>query len=156
MPKIAAGLLMYRRRGDTVEVLLAHPGGPYFRNKDDGAWTVPKGLVEEGEDLLEAAQRELAEETGISPRGPYLPLGSIRHSSGKVVHVWAFEGDFDPADLVSNDFEVEWPPRSGKRRVYPEIDRAAFYAPEVAKQKLLRAQAPLVDRLLEALGWAGT
>jgi predicted NUDIX family NTP pyrophosphohydrolase len=130
-------------------VLLAHPGGPYFANRDEGAWTVPKGLVDPGEALLDAARREFAEEIGFRPEAPlFHPLGSIRQKNGKTVHAWAFAGDFDPTRLQSNDFETEWPPRSGQIGTFPEIDRAAFFGREEALRKVIAAQAPLVTRAL--------
>src|SRR5471030_2159819 len=112
MSRISAGLLMYRFRSGSLQVLLAHPGGPFFKNKDDGAWTVPKGEVEEGEDLLATAKREFAEETGIAPNGPFIELTPIRQKGGKIVHAWGFEGDCDPKAVVSNLFKMEWPPKS--------------------------------------------
>lgn len=147
----SAGLLMFRRLGGSFEVLLAHPGGPYWARKDDGAWTLPKGELAEGEDPLAAALREFAEETGFVPAPPYLPLGEVRLKSGKRVSAWAFEGDADPARLVCNSFEMEWPPRSGRRQPFPEIDRAAWFDPETARCKLLPAQRPFIDRLEAAL-----
>lgn len=149
----SAGLLMYRRTNGELELFLAHPGGPYFRNRDDGGWTIPKGLTEPGEDLLDAARREFDEETGIRPTGEMLPLGRIRQKGGKAVHAWAFEGDWDPEQqpLVSNHFELEWPPNSGRMQSFPEVDRAAFFDVETARRKLLASQAPLIDRLLEKL-----
>lgn len=149
MPKVSAGLLMWRMRDSGIEFLLAHPGGPYFSRKDAGAWTLPKGAVEPGETPLQAAKREFREETGFDyGQGPFLELGTIRQRSGKIVHGWAFEGDADPADLRSETFEIEWPPRSGKRRIYPEVDRVAFYRPEVARMKMIEAQVPFIDRVL--------
>ncbi len=115
MPKISAGLLMYRIKADAVEVLLAHPGGPFFQNKDDGAWSIPKGEPEPGEELLSAAQREFEEETGLKPAGPFLPLAPVQQKGGKIVHGWAFAGDCDPGALRSNAFTMEWPPRSGRQ-----------------------------------------
>jgi len=146
----SAGLLLCRLppTGEP-EVLLAHPGGPYFVNRDEGAWTVPKGLVDPGEELLDAARREFAEEIGLRPEAPvFHPLGSIRQKNGKTVHAWAFAGDFDPSTLRSNDFETEWPPRSGQMRAFPEVDRAAFFARDEALRKVILAQAPLVTRAL--------
>lgn len=135
-----------------LEVLLAHPGGPLFARKDDGAWTIPKGLVEEGEDMLAAAQREFEEETGFrADAEAFVPLGEIRQKSGKRVHAWAFVGDAEPSELDSNPFEMEWPPRSGQRRSFPEIDRVEWFSLERARAKLLSAQVELLDRLLAAL-----
>ena len=122
MPKLSAGLLMFRRRENAVEVFLVHPGGPYWSKKDAGAWTIPKGEYEEPEDPLEAAKREFEEETGIAPRGDFLPLGQIRQAGGKLVTAWAFEADCDASAIRSNTFSLEWPPRSGKMREFPEVD----------------------------------
>lgn len=143
----SAGLIMYRRKGDRVEVLLVHPGGPYWARKDEGAWSIPKGKIEPGEDPLEAACREFEEETGFKPRGPYHPLKPIRQRSGKIVYAWAFEGDCDPKRIKSSTFEMEWPPRSGQIRKFPEIDRAQFFTIEEAKRKILPAQVPLLEEL---------
>jgi predicted NUDIX family NTP pyrophosphohydrolase len=145
---------MYRG-GREVEVLLAHPGGPLYANRDDGVWTIPKGLVADGEDLLDAAIREMAEETGVAARGPYLTLGSVKMKGGKIVHAWAFRGDCDPAAIRSNEFEMEWPPRSGRCRRFPEIDRAAWFTVPDAQRKILAVQAPFLDRLLTALEHTG-
>ncbi|MGN6134666.1 MAG: NUDIX hydrolase [Aureliella sp.] len=147
MAAISAGLLMYRWREGELEVLLVHPGGPLFRNKDAGAWTVPKGLVEAGEELLAAAEREFEEETQLKPRGPFLALTPIKQKGGKLVHVWAFQGDCDPAAIVSNQFRMQWPPRSGKWQEFPEIDRAEFFDAESARRKINVAQAALIDQL---------
>ena len=142
---------MVRRTGGGIELLLAHPGGPFFRNRDDGAWTIPKGLVNPGEDLLAAACREFEEETGVPVRdATFAPLGSVRQKAGKLVHAWAFAGDCDPALLRSNTFEIEWPRHSGRLQVFPEIDRAAFFDPDTARRKILPAQAPFIDRSLDA------
>jgi predicted NUDIX family NTP pyrophosphohydrolase len=151
MSKISAGLLMYRRRPEGLEVFLAHPGGPFFRNKDDGAWSIPKGEVDGEEDLLSAAKREFEEETGLVPTSPLIALSPIKQKSGKTVHAWAFEGDCDPAKIVSNSFELEWPPRSGKRQTFPEIDRAEFFDLATAAVKINPAQAALLDELAERL-----
>jgi predicted NUDIX family NTP pyrophosphohydrolase len=149
----SAGLLLYRRRGDGLELLLVHPGGPFFRNRDDGWWTVPKGLPEPGEEPLAAAQREFVEETGFAlPAGPFVDLGTVRQKGGKVVRAWAAEGDCDPARLRSNTFRLEWPPRSGRSSEFPEVDRAAFFDLAEARRKILPAQAPFLDRLVEQLG----
>lgn len=151
MSKTSAGLLMYRRRNDGIEVLLVHPGGPFFRNKDEGAWTIPKGEVEPNEDFLATAKREFAEETGLTPAAPFTPLSPIKQKGGKTVLAWAFEGDCDPAKIKSNQFEMEWPPRSGNRMTFPEIDRAEFFDLVTAKTKINPAQAALIDELAEIL-----
>ena len=142
---------MFRRR-ERLELLLVHPGGPFFKNRDEGAWSIPKGELGSDEDPLATARRELIEETGIvPPEGGYLSLGEIRQKGGKRVIAWAFEGDCDPDAIESNTFEMEWPPRSGRRQTFPEVDRAAFFPADVARVKLNPAQAALVDRLEEAL-----
>lgn len=152
LPKISAGLLMCRRGPQGWELLLIHPGGPFYARKDEGVWSLPKGLVEPGEDLLCAARREFTEETGFAAEAEaFLPLGYIVQKAGKVVHAWAFEGDCDPSALRSGSFPLEWPPRSGRILEVPEADRAAFFSPEMARRKILPAQAPLIDRALEAL-----
>jgi len=145
---------MFRRRGDKLEVLLVHPGGPYFQNKDDGAWTIPKGEATEGEDLLCRAKIEFEEELGIMASGEdWIELGSIKQKGGKTVHGWAFAGDLpDDFKLSSNTFEMEWPPHSGKTKKFPEIDRASFFSLEEARKKINPAQRPFLDRLLESLG----
>lgn len=153
MTKVSAGLLLFRRRaGGDVEVLVVHPGGPFYAKKDEGSWSIPKGLVDLEEDPLACARREFLEEVGFPPgEGPFLPLGEVVLKSRKRVLAWAVEGDVDVDALVSNTFELEWPPRSGKRAHFPEVDRALFLSPEEAKKKLNPAQAPLVDRLLDVL-----
>jgi predicted NUDIX family NTP pyrophosphohydrolase len=147
----SAGLLLFRRTKEGVEVLLAHPGGPFWKRKDVGAWSVPKGLIGADEVPLTAAQREFAEETGYSPGGEFLPLGEAKQPGGKIVHVWAVEGDWDPATLEGNMFEMEWPPRSGRRQSFPEIDRASWFGLDEARLKILKGQAVFLDRLLDAL-----
>ena len=150
MPKISAGLLMYRDRTEErvfLEVLLVHPGGPFWKNKDDGAWMLPKGEVNAGEDLLAAAIREFKEETGFTPVEPFLALGQVKHKSGKILHAWAFRGDCDPTRIRSNTFEIEWPPKSGHKQEFPEIDRAQFFDLSTAQRKILAAELPLLDRL---------
>ena len=143
---------MFRRMGDILEVLLAHPGGPFFARKDEGVWTIPKGEVQPGEDLLTRAQIEFEEETGTKASGNFVPLGSIKQKGGKTVHAWAFEGDL-PRDFVlkSNTFEVEWPTRSGRFQEFPEVDRAEFFSEEIARSKINPAQIPFLDRLLQTL-----
>lgn len=148
---ISAGLLLFRRSNGRLEVLLAHPGGPFWANRDAGAWTIPKGMGDAGEDLLAAARREFTEETGLNPQGPFLPLGSVRQKAGKVVHAWACEGDADPAALASNTMWAEWPPGSGKRIQFPEVDRCAWFPPDEARAKLNPAQAEFIGRLEAAL-----
>jgi predicted NUDIX family NTP pyrophosphohydrolase len=148
--KVSAGLLMYRRRGDELEVFLAHPGGPFFAKKDAGAWSIPKGEVEPGEELLATALREFEEETGIQPSAPLHALGEVKQKGGKIVHAWAFEGDWPAGSVLrSNTFELEWPPGSGRVQVLPEIDRVAFFALAVAREKINPAQAAFLDRLAE-------
>src|ERR1700704_4017638 len=148
---------MFRKGREGLEVLLVHPGGPYFRNKDHGAWTIPKGEVAEGEDLLTRARIEFEEELGIPAPAPasWIELGSVKQKGGKTVHAWAFEGDC-PAEFVavSNSFELEWPPRSGRMQQFPEIDRAEFFSIEEEKRKIKEAQIAFLDRLVEALGAA--
>jgi predicted NUDIX family NTP pyrophosphohydrolase len=147
--KVSAGLLMYRTVAGPLEVLLVHLGGPFWSRKDAGAWFVPKGGVEEGEDEFAAAQREFLEETGMPSHGPFLELGNIYHKSGKRVIAWAFRGDGDPAALHSNLFRMEWPPRSGKFQEFPEIDRADFFTLEAAAEKMHPAEFEFVQRLDE-------
>jgi len=153
MPKVvSAGLLMYRVREQHLEVLLAHPGGPFFTRKDSGVWSIPKGEVNDGEDLLTAARREFAEETGLESWGPYVALGAVKYKNHKVVHAWAFEGDFDPAQLVSNTFELEWPRHSGRRIEVPEIDRAAWFEPDEAQERIVAAQRRFLFDLEAVVG----
>ncbi len=142
---------MFRRRGGAREVLLAHPGGPFWSRKDAGAWSIPKGEYADDEDPLTAAQREFAEETGWPAQGPFAPLGEARQPGGKLVVAWAFEGDADPATLHSNTFSMEWPPRSGKTREFPEIDRAEWFSMDTAREKILQGQRVFLDRLLDPL-----
>jgi predicted NUDIX family NTP pyrophosphohydrolase len=149
---VSAGLLLFRRRPGGLEVFLAHPGGPFWAHRDLGAWTLPKGVVEAGEEPLTAARREFEEETGIRAEGPFLPLGSIRQKAGKLVHAWAWEGDADPATITSNTMRVEWPRGSGRWQVYPEVDRCAWFDIEAAKRRILPAQAELIDRLVALVG----
>lgn len=147
----SAGLLLFRRSPGPLELFLAHPGGPFWRGRDAGAWTIPKGLTEPGEDLLAAACREFEEETGVKPLGPFLPLGSVRQKAGKVIHAWAWEGDADPAAVTSNTMKAEWPRGSGRWLTFPEVDRCAWFTPDEARNRLNPAQAELVDRLQAAL-----
>jgi len=152
MPKRSAGILMFRRRGGEIEVLLMHPGGPFWAKKDAGAWSIPKGEYAQGEDALAVAKREFEEETGARPDGKFLPLGEVVQAGGKIVTAWALEGDFDPATLTSNRFELEWPPKSGRKVSFPEVDRAQWFSPAEARQKILPAQRELITRLLDAIG----
>jgi predicted NUDIX family NTP pyrophosphohydrolase len=145
MPRVSAGLLMYRIHDGKLQVLLALPGGPLFQNKDDGAWTIPKGEIEPGEDLLEAAKREFKEETGVTPTGTFVALTPIKQKGGKIVHAWAFNGDCDPGAIVSNTFSLEWPPKSGRQMEFPEMDRADFFDLEAASRKIKAAQMALVE-----------
>lgn len=148
MPKPkSAGLLMYRIRGGELQVLIVHPGGPYWARKDAGAWFIPKGEIEAGEDELAAAKREFEEETSLVPAGPFLELGEVTHKAGKRVRAWAFEGDCDPAAVVSNMFSMEWPPRSGRMQSFPEIDRAEFVNVARAREKLNPAEYAFIERL---------
>src|ERR1700722_488027 len=145
--KTSAGLLMHRERDGQIEVLLVHLGGPFWKNKDHGAWFVPKGETNPGEDLLDTAKREFQEETGLVPHGDFVPLGSVKHKSGKIVHAWAFGGNCDPASLKSNTFEMEWPPKSGRMATFPEIDRAGFFTFEAAREKMNPAEFEFLHRL---------
>ncbi len=147
----SAGLLLFRRPSGGLEVFLAHPGGPFWHNRDAGAWTIPKGVAEVGEDTLAAACREFLEETGVRPVGPFLPLGSIRQKAGKIVHAWAWEGDADPDLVTSNTMQTEWPRGSGRLHTFPEVDRCAWFDPQLAREKINPAQAELIDRLELAL-----
>jgi predicted NUDIX family NTP pyrophosphohydrolase len=147
MGKKSAGLLMYRRRSDQLEFLLIHPGGPYWHNKHWHAWSIPKGEIDLGEDAFTAAKREFWEETGLKPEGAFLPLTTVRQSGGKVVMAWAFEGDCDPKAIHSNSFSLEWPPRSGQMQSFPEVDRAAWFAIEEAKARIVKAQAAFLEEL---------
>jgi predicted NUDIX family NTP pyrophosphohydrolase len=143
----SAGLLLFRRSPQGLEVFLAHPGGPFWHTRDAGAWTIPKGLTEKGEDSLAAACREFEEETGIRPEGPFIPLGSIRQKAGKLVHAWAWEGDADPTRVTSNLMRTEWPRGSGRFLTFPEVDRCAWFDPQTAREKINAAQAELIARL---------
>jgi predicted NUDIX family NTP pyrophosphohydrolase len=150
--KISAGILLYRRRPAGVEVLLAHPGGPYWARKDAGAWSIPKGLANEGEDWLAAAKREFQEETGMAIEGECLDLGQQKQAGGKTIVAFACEGDFDPASLASNTFSIEWPPHSGRTAEFPEVDRAAWYSIDEAMEKATKGQRPIIAALVEKLG----
>jgi predicted NUDIX family NTP pyrophosphohydrolase len=145
VPLLSAGILLYRRLGDAAEVLLVHPGGPFWRNKDEGAWMIPKGLVEEGEQPLACALREFEEELGARPEGTPVPLCRIRQKGGKWVEAFALEGDLDAGAIVSNSFSAEWPPKSGMFQSFPEVDRAAWFPLADAREKILPSQAPILD-----------
>ena len=149
MAKQAAGILLFRRSPAGLQVLLAHPGGPLWARKDYGAWTLPKGQFTEGEAPLDAARREFEEEMGSAPAGEFQALGTLKQPSGKVIHAWAAEADFDTASVKSNLFAMEWPPKSGKMAEFPEVDRAAWFSIEEARHKILKGQQPFLDRLLE-------
>ena len=151
MPKRSAGLMMYRREPRSLQIFLVHPGGPFFAKKDLGAWTIPKGEYLEDEQPLEAAKREFQEETGFPVPETFLDLGSIRQAGGKIVSAWAFEGNCDPAKMISNNCEVEWPPRSGRLIEIPEADRGAWFSIAEAKERIKSTQIPLLDRLTKAL-----
>ncbi len=152
MPRISAGLLVYRQHAGIYQVLLAHPGGPFFKNKDEGVWTIPKGEPEGDEDLLIAAKREFQEETGIVPHGTFTELKPIKQKGGKIVHAWAVEQDCDPARLISNTFSMEWPPKSGRQMQFPEVDRAEFFDFATARRKIKWGQDELIDQLAQLLG----
>ena len=152
MPAISAGLLLYRRRETGPEVFLVHPGGPYWARKDGGAWSVPKGLVAPGEAELACARREFREETGVRLEGAMIPLGPFKQPSGKIIEAWALEGDCDPATIRSNEFEMEWPPRSGRKAKFPEVDRAGWFEPELALVKANKGQLPIIAALRDRLG----
>lgn len=151
MPRDSAGLLLYRRRTSAVDVLLVHPGGPFWRTKDQGAWSIPKGEIDASEEPLAAAVRELKEETGLSIDGPFLSLGQVRQKGGKIVHAWAVAADVDPSTIVSGTFTMEWPPRSGRMQTFPEVDRAEWFTLDEARRRILSGQVALLDTLAERL-----
>lgn len=153
MKKLSAGLLMYRWRDTTLEVFIVHPGGPFWAKKDDGAWSIPKGEYTEGDDPLATARREFTEETGFTPDGVLIPLSDIKQPSGKVVKVWALEGDCDASQCQSNMFSMEWPPKSGQMQEFPEVDRAAWFPIEVARNKLLKGHLGFLDQLAAKLNY---
>jgi len=152
MPKISAGLLLYRTRNGALEFFLVHPGGPFWKNKDDGAWSIPKGEIGDNEEPLAAAIREFEEELGFKPSEPFIELTPIKQKAGKLVHAWAFQGDCAPTQIKSNTFSMEWPPKSGKQAEFPEVDRAEFFNLEAAKTKINQAQIPLLEELQRRLG----
>jgi predicted NUDIX family NTP pyrophosphohydrolase len=145
--KRTAGILMYRLRDHTIEVFLVHPGGPYWAKKDAGAWSIPKGEIDENEDFLDAARREFQEETGLAIDGDFMALTPVKQTGGKVVHAWAVEGDCNAEVIKSNTFSMEWPPRSGHRKEFPEVDQARWFSLEIAKEKILTAQVKLLEEL---------
>lgn len=152
MAKTSAGILLFRKRPAGVQVMLVHPGGPFWMKKDEGAWSIPKGLADESEDLLAAAQREFLEETGATIHGEFIDLGAHKQSGGKTVVAFGCERDFDPALLASNTFAMEWPPRSGKTAEFPEVDKAGWYSLDAALKKVTKGQRPIIAALAEALG----
>lgn len=151
MVKISAGILTYRKVGDKIQVLLAHPGGPFWKNKDDGTWTVPKGEVAQGEEMIKTARREFNEETGFIAPDNLIELGNITQKSGKIVYAWAAQGDFDTVKFKSNTFEMEWPPKSGKKITVPEVAQVEYFDADTAKIKINPAQAELIERLEKKL-----
>lgn len=150
-PKESAGLLLFRHRDGKVEVLLGHPGGPFWARKDEGAWSIPKGLIEPGEDKLAAARREFAEETGHAPAGAVIALGALKQPGGKIVWAWAIEGDWDERELASNTFAMEWPRGSGRTQAFPELDRAGWFSLDEAGRKIIKGQAAFLDHLTRHL-----
>jgi predicted NUDIX family NTP pyrophosphohydrolase len=152
VPKLSAGILLYRKRGPALEVFLIHPGGPFWRNKDAGAWSIPKGEYQTGDDSLEAAKREFLEETGFAVTGEFISLGEIKQPGGKIVKAWALEGDCSPAALRSNTFSMEWPPKSGRQQEFPEVDRGGWFTLDNAKRLILKGQLGFIDKLVERTG----
>jgi len=150
--RVSAGILLHRVRDGVLEVFLVHPGGPFWRRRDEGAWSIPKGELEEGAEPLATALREFEEETGTALRGEYVPLLPIRQPGGKLVHAWAVEGDLDAATVISNTFSMEWPPRSGRQRSFPEVDRAAWFPLDQARTRIHAGQQGLLDQLEAAVG----
>ena len=151
MSKRSAGILMYRRAGPALELLLVHPGGPFWKKRDAGGWSIPKGEYAPGEDPLAVAVREFEEETGARPAGEFRPLGDVVQKGGKIVAAWAVEGDLDPTTIRSNTFEIEWPPKSGRKAAFPEVDRAGWFSPDEAREKILPSQSPFIARLEERI-----
>ncbi|MEJ2677582.1 MAG: NUDIX domain-containing protein [Gemmatimonadota bacterium] len=156
MSRTSAGVLLYRVRDGALQVLLVHPGGPFWAKKDLGAWSVPKGVVREDEAPLDAARREFQEETGTRPDGDFVALSPVRQKGGKTVHAWAVAGDLDPDGIRSNTFELEWPPRSGRTQAFPEVDRAGWFPLREARKRILASQTPLLDELARLVSDAGT
>ena len=152
MNKKSAGILLFRLKNNKLEVMLVHPGGPFWAKKDEGAWSIPKGEYEQGEDPAEAAKRELAEETGVELNSSLIELGELRQPSGKIVHAWAANQDCDPSEIRSNTFEMEWPPNSGKLQMFPEVDRGGWFTTTGARSKLHKGQAGFIDKLRQILG----
>jgi predicted NUDIX family NTP pyrophosphohydrolase len=153
MPKRSAGILLFKREPGALRVLLVHPGGPFWHKRDRGSWSIPKGEYVEGIDACAVALREFQEETGVSaPVGDFVPLGEVRQAGGKIVTAWALEGDLDPEKIVSNTFEMVWPPKSGRQQTFPEIDRAGWFTLAEAREKILDGQRPLLERLAAAIG----
>lgn len=151
MAKTSSGILLYRKKQSVLEVLLVHPGGPFFARKDEGSWTIPKGELMEDEDPLEAAIREFEEETGYKPSGDFIPLNAVKQKGGKTVQCWAVEGDLDAAAIISNTFEMEWPPRSQKMKSFPEVDKASWLELPIARQKINERQVDFIDQLTALL-----
>lgn len=151
MSKKSAGILLYRFKKKNLEIFLAHPGGPFWKNKDAGAWSIPKGEFDDNEEPLDAAIREMKEETGLTLKGNFIELTPVKQKSGKLVYAWALEHNIDPSEIKSNEFEMEWPPKSGKKKSFPEIDKAEWFDLTMAKDKILGAQWPLVEELRKKL-----
>jgi predicted NUDIX family NTP pyrophosphohydrolase len=151
MPNQSAGILLYRKKNNRIELFLVHPGGPFWQKKDIGVWTIPKGEFADNEEAFEAAKREFEEETGISLSGNFIELTPVKQKAGKLIYAWALEGDVDAANISSNSFKIEWPPKSGRYKEFPEVDKAEWLSEEQAKEKINPAQARLVDELLQKL-----
>jgi predicted NUDIX family NTP pyrophosphohydrolase len=155
MPKQSAGVLVYRQRAGKLEFFLVHPGGPLWQNKDAGVWSIPKGEFAAGEEPLDAAKREFGEETGMTVEGEFVPLGSLKQRGGKVVYAWAVRGDFDAAQVRSNTFDLEWPPRSGRFVAFPEVDRGEWFSMSEAREKIKPAQIEFLDQVARLVGQGG-